>query len=167
VIDLSDPYKQLAFLITDTDRKVTKEVKSALKGTLNVRTRPDPSVLPIAVVRDIDEGYHTFFEQPKSYIRYSRSYLKILAKLDPNLTLFFFAVCVGFGLDDLGNDDDRIDYELDSDDEKWLEGYNSHIIRQADPKLRISEDDLEFALDSLEKQAHIMVLYLIISLLVE
>lgn len=94
---------------------------------------PSPDVLPKVSYRILPEPppqtFKTFWIRPRSYVRFPE-----------------------FSMEEVGNEDEKVEYEMDSEDEVWLHEYNeSH--HSTSGIVKLTEEEFEYIIDRLEKQA--------------
>lgn len=103
------------------------------KGMVPVKRSGKPHALPKASFREIDtdidpeykDQYSPFWEQPQDYVEYTERTNEELETV--------------------------VEYDLDSEDEKWISDYNGKRCEQALPI--ITEDEFEKLIDRLEKES--------------
>ncbi|KAM2263996.1 uncharacterized protein LOC126628657 isoform X1 [Malus sylvestris] len=96
------------------------------------RSVPSPAVkfIPVPGVHEVPgyaDGHHTPFHRPDSYISMNVDELsRAVGKRDAN-------------------------YDMDSDDEKWLKKFNSDFVAEDELDDHVSEDNFELIVDAIEK----------------
>jgi hypothetical protein len=58
--------------------------------------------------------------------------------------------------EEVGSEDEKVEYEMDSEDELWLREYNE-THQSTSGKIKLTEEEFEYIVDRLEKQAFLHV----------